>query len=432
MIRFFIPFLREYFPEIILGLVVLYQFAGIYFYSVDSIHIDEWAYLYPGRLDVQFNWDWLIAFHNEHRIMPTKFLAWINYNLNGLNFRFFTFQSYLVYVMYIASLYYLKILTHGRDTFKLFPIFLALLLSSSNYWNLIYGFQSCFHFVLLFSCGYLIWIYRSSSSFSFKSLGALALLFLINFSLGTGLVMSLALTGGALIISFILKTKNKIFAATLFGCSLVLAIFVISGVKVTQEVTLPYRWQFWHYLFQLIGAALGFDSHYRALPAGIFISLSLVAGFIFIYKTNRLAIFYPWILWIFAVGGSLATVAVGRASNLYTAMEPRFNELSLALIPGLVLLVWEVGKIGANWKKFSNAFLTVLVLMYLGKFGWDGFRKENELRTYYRQQIQEYLINQKTGFLYPMNDGRFEVPEEAVMHLKRLKIHFAEEILRKK
>jgi hypothetical protein len=424
-------FIKKYYPELLLFCVVIYQFAGIYVYTIDTIFIDEWDYLYPGRLDSKLNLGWLVSFYNEHRILPTKLLAWINYNLNGLNFRYLAAQSYLVYVFYIGALYFLKILTHGRDEFRIFPIFLALLLSSSNYWNLFYGFQSCFHFVLLNCCVFLIWIYRPQKSFVLQMLIAGSLILLISFSLGTGVAMSIALTAGFLLINSLLKSSKKLLPLLLFGFSVLVAVLTAAGVKATQELTMPYQWQFWHYLFQLMGASLGFDSHYRALPIGIFVSIFLIVGFVFIYQKNSLPRFYPWILWLLAILGALATVAVGRASTLYTAMEPRFNELSLALIPGIALLAWEVGKKGKGWRKFSNGFLILLAVQYLGKFSWDGFRKENQLRVYYRQQIEDYITLQKTGPLYPMMDGRFAISEASVEHLKQLKIHFVEEILRR-
>ena len=134
-----------------LGLVVIYmmQFFAIWHYSVDLPFWEEWDYFLPHALPRGLSSEWLLGFENYHRVIPTKLMAWLNYRLFGLDFTLQKLVNYLIFGCLLVLVAKLKQAIAGKESFKIFPVFLLFMISPIAFENHANSYQSQIHLVLV-------------------------------------------------------------------------------------------------------------------------------------------------------------------------------------------------------------------------------------------------------------------------------------------
>src|SRR6185369_13272306 len=232
-------------------------------YAVDVPYIDEWHYFDRDALPEGLTWRWLFAFHNEHRILPTKLMAWLNLKLFGLDFVKQQLVNYLLYGALIAAAAKLKQRILG-SSFRLFPVFLFFLLSPINYENHAWGFQSQFHLVVIFA---LLTIYHAFEDREYLTnyflFAAFVLLGAYSFSAGVVLGLILILCQTAFFVSEKIGKKQDPppdFRRLLLPTTLIaigLACWFIGYQKPEHHppLTLPFSSAFWDYFLNVLSCA---------------------------------------------------------------------------------------------------------------------------------------------------------------------------------
>src|SRR6185369_15312823 len=157
----------------------LIQFYLICHNAVDVPFWEGWEYFKPNALQRDFSLSWIYRFALDHRIVPTKLMAWINYRLFGLDFALQKIFNYLLFLGLLAAILKLKGMVAGKREFVLFPAFFVFLTSSINYENHLFSYQSQIHLVLVFAVVALYFAYeeritlRSTILFSITLLAAI-------------------------------------------------------------------------------------------------------------------------------------------------------------------------------------------------------------------------------------------------------------------
>lgn len=110
---------------------------------------DEWENLVPSGLPLGFSWKFVLAFHNEHRVVFTKLLNYVFLYLTDWNLKYQIIANYFVWASVVGFLLYVqnKYIPQATKGVLILVFFLTspLLIDNHNW-----GFQSCFHFFLLF------------------------------------------------------------------------------------------------------------------------------------------------------------------------------------------------------------------------------------------------------------------------------------------
>lgn|GEM_PF-4000955 len=142
---------------IILFVVAAMHLVAIVASSVNLPYMDEWEALTGSALSPDLNWSWVFMPHNEHRIVPTKILTWILYKSTGwhhianLVFNFFLYLTELCVFVWMLRAAGSPGTARGKRNLSPAEFIWCLLGLSGLAWeNHSWGFQSQFHFFLLF------------------------------------------------------------------------------------------------------------------------------------------------------------------------------------------------------------------------------------------------------------------------------------------
>jgi len=385
---------------VVLAFYYLFQFYQIYRYAVDVPHIDEWYYFDRNALPEGLTWRWLFAFHNEHRILPTKLMAWINLKLFGLDFVKQQLFNFILYGALIATVAKLKKKILG-DAFHLFPAFLFFLLSPINYENHIWGFQSQFHLVVIFALLALNYAFEERDYLrKYRLFVVLVLLSAYSFSAGVALAAILSVCQAAFFVSE--KTRNKHdsppeFSQLLMPTALIafgLACWFIGYQRPAHHppLTFPLSGAFWEYFLNVLSCAFGFTR--ISTSAGI-ICLILVTTPLFILwlrsdygkKSGRwkISTVIPAILII------LAVISVGRG-GLGEPKSSRYTEFGLLLIP-FASIAWYMA---LSPGKLRNCLLLTFWLFCtytLAPYWTDYFYRADRVNKLQKLQCIENYYN---------------------------------------
>lgn len=324
-------------------LVFMYgvQFFRVVRYAVDVPYLDEWAYFELNALSPHLDWSWLVAFHNEHRIILTKLMAWLNLKLFGLDFAAQQLANFVQYGALIGFVAYLKRRIIG-NAFPAFPLFLVFLLSSLNIENHLWGFQSQFHLVVIFSLLAVSFAFLPENRCRNNYLVAVFIL-LAAYSFSAGVVMGIILLiMMAVYYGAEFDTKQR-RSGTGLSDLLVPAALVVAGLLLWfthyrrpgnhPALELPFSGVFWDYFLNLV--SLGF---------GILDKSALIGGICFAVVTIPLVV-----LWIRKVPfqavarmqitaavliilSFLAIISMAR-SGIDLPKSSRYSEFGMLLIP---------------------------------------------------------------------------------------------------
>jgi hypothetical protein len=334
-------------------ILYLYHFSVILKHAVNIPFWDEWEYFNPDALPAGFTWHWLFKFHNEHRIVLTKLLAWFNLKLFGLDFAKQQLFNFGLFGCLLTAIYRQTKKITGDDRFPLFPLFMIFLLSPLNFQNHTWAFQSQFHLVMLFLVLALGRAFpvrvtiRTTLQFSLFTILAL-------YSFSAGAVFSIVC-----LCFFAIYLMGNYLRRTLSGTETISCLAVGCGIIGSAlfawfygyqkpphhpELVFPSTTKFWEYFLNLVGFGFGFDSS-SAVTGTLMgaVCLACVLLPVLALLIRRETRWAP-ATWTVAAGTAsilaiLAAITMGRA-NLWELNESRYNEFAFMLIPYGTLAWW--------------------------------------------------------------------------------------------
>ena len=376
--------------------------AFVFIYATDVPHLDEWEALVPNALGRELNFHWLFAFHNEHRIVWTNLLTWLLYRLDGWNLAWQIRLNFLIFLGLIGLLLRLKNRTLGPARFSGFPLFMAFLVSTIAWQNHSWGFQSQFHFVLIFTITAVM-----------QSNPWLMLLLLVcgMFSLSCGVPAALAVVMVSGLRTGRFTRIAPVWAAFLASAALWFVHYEKNPGHLA--LTLPYMTEFWSYFFRLVGKGFGFV---KPLP-GEMIGMAVLAFYVYVltrvFKMHRSknAIddsVWSWFALMTAILAMLATISMGRAR--FNILESRYAEIAFLLIPAVVCQIYLLIP---NREMLRTTILTgvfaLSVIGYSDEFQFGTYRWVAQQRTEDLKCIRDYFAGRNDGscpgqYLGPIGD----------------------------
>jgi len=419
--------------------VYLYYFYHIWIYAVDAPLHDEWDYYLPHALPAGLTLKWLLGFHNEHRIVFTKFLAWIFFKIDGLNFAHQQIFNYVIFGGLLAAVLYAKKVAVGARQFLFFPAFMIFLLSPIAELNHSWGFQSHIHFVVLFSslatvCAFtnnmrlnnvaLFLFFTLCSMFSSSSGVVFAAVYLICFSV--------YLAGSSL--NGMMEKRKAVWigisAFVIIGMGLLLWFKGFVKPQHHPPAVLPTTLKFWDFYLNILSHGYGFDSvnFFLGIP-GTLISLIPLTGLL-IRKGSRWQR-STWILFTLSLGifGALAATAAGRvAFGIEWSKKSHYTEISFLLIPLAALSWWLFLE---KLPKFRN-----YVLGLIWVFCFIGYVDNWSIEPYkYKNQLRLKTLNCATQYYKGIGNGNcpetYSIPiHERLDQARQLQVNFTKNILR--
>jgi hypothetical protein len=345
-------------PLMICTGLYLFHLSLIWRYSVDVPFEDEWASFEPNQLPSGLSFSSLIVQHNEHRLVTTRLLVWLQYRINGWNLAVHQIINFLLYGVTLLTLLWV-LMSDGPPHVGVAVLWFApYLLSPINRANHFWGYQSQLHFWLFFlvlGCYFLI---RETDKWSDTASGTMAAI-LSMYSMAGGVISDLVLLGmyGFLTAVRVRSSKNYerhgryyLRAAFVLGFLGAAILFWLSGYSKPPyhpALVLPYESKFWSYFLNIVAFGFGFDQVSNIL--GVFCLLVVVlpvVGSAAIYGRSLPVGLWRSITLTLAVLGVLASVSSGRAGfGIGQSKESRYFELAMPLLPLCVF----------NWTLFLQA-----------------------------------------------------------------------------
>jgi hypothetical protein len=407
----------------------LYQFVAIRRHAVDVPYWDEWEYFTPDGLPAGLSWQWLFKFHNEHRIVLTKLMAWLNLKFFGLDFGLQQLFNFGLFGCLLAAVYFLMTRVTGNDRFSGFPWFLVFLLSPLNFANHLWAFQSQFHLVLLFAVLALTEAFPERpavpAAVKFSLLTILAI-----YSFSAGPVFSLVYLGCVMIYvsgTFLNNHATKMAALTSLsissgsvGISLVFWFHGYAKPSLHPELVLPLNGKFWLFFLNLVGLGFGYTTSVAGsgwfMGAVCLVCVLLPAVLLLLDNRKRWqAGSWMAVTGIVAILALLAAITMGRA-NLEALSEPRYNEFAFMLIPFAALAWWLAVPPG----KPRTLLLSLLWLLccagYIDKWSFAPYLAVTEQRVTAGECIASYYHGSGDGNC-PMS---YDVPLNGYLDRARL------------
>jgi len=389
--------------------VYLLQFSVIWHYSVDLPFWEEWEYFLPGGLPDGLSWDWLFSFAGYHRVVPTKFMAWLNLQLFGLDFNLQVLFNYFIFGCLLVALIRLKNRLIGRHEFALFPAFLLFLLSPIAYENHSNSYQSQIHLVIILALAAIFHIYDEKLKAKSLALFLLCLVAAINtFSAGMT-IAAVLLPCWALFVMVQISAgrvgKQKGLLLLLLGgavVSVAAASWIFGYRQPADSIWIsPFNSRFWDTFFNLLSFGFGFETE-LILP-GVICLLVVVLPFILIWK-NREQRRQPAI-WQLTTGvlvfvAILVTIAVTRGNFIGTAKMSRYAEFGLILIP-LTSVAWWLA-LRSTVRRYTVLLLLwgACFISFFDDWSYSPYRDAVQMSTFVLDALEEYTLGRGDG-VYP-------------------------------
>lgn len=131
------------------ALLTLLHLLVVRWFAVDVPYWDEWEMFHPDALPAGLRWGWLVAQHNEHRLVLTKLQIWALHRLDGWDLVTHVTLNFVVYGLLVAAVgAFVARAAGARGAAACLP-FLPFLLSPLGHENHAWGFQAQFHFAYL-------------------------------------------------------------------------------------------------------------------------------------------------------------------------------------------------------------------------------------------------------------------------------------------
>ncbi len=374
--------------------------------AVDVVFFDEWRMVIsPDCLSRNFNLGWIFDFHNEHRIIWTKLITWLQYNIEGFNTRHQIIFNWFLYVFMLFWLY--KIIPNKNSVT---PLFFIPLFSNIHWFNFVTAFQSQFYFMLLFAF--------IAINFGFSKESSLKNTVLFSIFTVFSMFSMTFFAGVPLLFAFILKegkfNKNAILASVLILSGLAAFIWDYKNLDIQTKILYPNQVEFWYFAARMFYKTIvNFDIDLR-IYIWIFSYLILAASVFYLaYKErNKNREYLPLVLLFLFMG---LVISAGRGS--FKGLSSRHFITGSFIIPVLS------GLIIAYKKQFlAITFILILFLGYHKTFSNGAYYDIKKERVSIRDEfLSQYNSNKKTIYVPKIYSSEFT--EEQVKYLKSGKIN---------
>ena len=401
---------------------------------------DEWGILSPDALPAGFTVRWIIEQANEHRIVPTKLLAWALFYTSGHNYNLSKAATYAIYGLILVC-----IVLFARRMVPHMPLwgtlaFIIFLLSPINYEINFGGFGTAFHFGVLFTLLAAYFLFNEPQTGSRLALGAFMA------------VLATYSTFGALVavcILIVLFTLFKVIRAVRSSGSerrmeyvqliavvtpvlTLIAVYFVDyhTVPYHPPVAFPYEASFWRFFTNVVSWGFGFETH-SVLLGTLCLLLVLAPIALEIWRQRSQLPASSWAVYAFtlAILGILATISGARANFNEGSKSSRYADFAMMLVP-FTALAWAIAlRHRPNLKKYVLAGLWVFCCLGFS-YKWLWF-------SVYR--VQRDSLNQGVGCIktYYKEGGQAMCPTLYAAPLgsmldeaKRLNLSFYREIQR--
>lgn len=374
----------------------LLHFVMVWRCAVNIASDDEWSvFRDPKAISLR----WILTQHNEHRIVTTKLLIWILYQLNGWNHRSNIIFNFVVYGVIVVWLIWSARRLAPRIPLWAILGFTVFLLSPILWMNHLIGLQVCFHFWLLSFLVSTYFLFGSIQSWQRLSIGVGASLISL-YSLGSGLA-----SVPIVLLSFCLfkiiraraagsgpdrapEIRQLILVAGGIGIAMGLFFIGYSGVAKHPRLALPFELRFWRQLLNLVSFGFGVDL--VSTRFGAICLLIVVAPIVWqVWQQRGKLSASQWTVYVtvIAILGTLASVASARAPfGVDWSKTSRYAEIGMPLII-LSVLSW-------SWVLERKRLLEISALAGLWFFCLVAF-SDNWRFNIYRQ----VAANKKLGAL---------------------------------
>jgi hypothetical protein len=366
----------------------------LYKYAINAPWMDDWTQI-PG-ITQDFNLPWILAPHNEHRIIPTKLLIWLQYHLDGMNYRRTIGANFLVYLALIWSMARSMLSSTWQRV-----MFVIMALSAASIENHSWAFQNQFHFFILSFVMALITQTRPLIS--------VALAFCGVFSFSSGVICAAALSGYWLYLA-LRGNKNRIKHIILASVVLISIGFWAMGfhqVPGHPEPTLPMSLSFWEYFGNIISLGFGFNESLSPLPG--YVLFCVVLAFIMFSLNGYTSVSgdkenLRLSQAVLAAGalGCLAVIAIGRAGfGVQQAKSSRYAEIGILLMPAVLssleLIVQRVNSINARKIIYCLVTLALLTPFFEDRMLSKIYEKSFAIRVEEKDCIRRYYVDNGSG-----------------------------------
>lgn len=403
-------------------------------YSINVPYVDEWGG-YSFHADAQtraFNPAFMLRFHNEHRIVLTKFQAWIFNQWKIFNFNTIVVFNFLFYLAMTACFFAFLARKYTRYVIFAFPIFATGLIHENHY----HAFQGQFHFALT---GF---IAACILAFSKKSWHWLAVPAIVAscYSFSAGVIWSACFL---VVLAYLGLTRKKMWKSY-FVMGLIVALMTalwFIGYQPTpaapQGPMRPLQLNVWLGWLEILGAGFGVFDHARDVYGALVVSATAyILGILYVRRrelSNDLRDDFALVAFILmGLFSAIWLISFGRSTSDTIAgayVPSRYIEFSIFVLPlFLVLLVTFLKKL-----KVSKRFLRRSVILF-ALACWIPFASTYEFRRFYkplRQQklelvhcIREYYAGSGSGVC---NIGIVADISAHLDYAKEIRLPFAEE-----
>lgn len=395
----------------ILSIFVIWNFYNISSNAVNAPYYDEWEALLPGRLDKNLNLNWIFAFHNEHKIVFTRFLTWIFYVLNGWNIKYQIIFSFFLFLSALFALY--KILPAKHS---LLPLFFIPLFSDTSLYNQMTEFQSQFYFMLLFC--FLAINFGIAKETNLKNT-------LIFSAFSIAAMFSMSFTAGiALFCSFLLKEKriNKyvLIAFGIMSAGLLLYFCNFESEYIVNKITMPYEFSFWRYYISgfflaLLNIKLPYTPDIISALCIYFLVIVLACINAKIKPEN-----YVYVALLILNFVLLGSISAGRAVN--GIVHPRHYTVIMFLIPVFASLFFSFKR-----PLMSFAYFILLSITFAPHFSSKEYIEQRQERILGKEKLIKAIEENRDMItaegLYWMSDEYKDITVQA-KNAKRLNLSF--------
>src|SRR5712691_2734289 len=138
--------------------IFLFHLYAINKYAINLPYMDDWVMFAGDNHPASIDPGWLHGQVNEHRIATTKLLVWLQFQLNGWNYKDSLILNFVIFGMLLTCLvWFVRKVTHPVPIWAVLA-FMVFLLTPLNWFNHLMALQSSFHLYVLFffvACGLL-------------------------------------------------------------------------------------------------------------------------------------------------------------------------------------------------------------------------------------------------------------------------------------
>ncbi len=403
---------------IFMAVLALTHFYRLAQFAVDLPYMDEWDALQPGQLSETVQWHWIVGSHNEHRIVFTKLLAWIQFNLDGHNYRHTIFANFFLYIFLNIIIMRSALTTNWQRL-----IYLLFAFSTLSHENFAWAFQNSFHLVLLFFMASVLTADRVDKGWPLSPLFAVAAVF----TLGCGIVLAAVTACYWALLGVGHKTKPRIQALRIL-LLFVAAVFWLQGYQPNPghpAPALPWTGAFWTYFLNILSLGFGFAQITSLIPGMLVLTVCSVGifwGIKLVLRSTSDPAFRP-LLMLFAGFGCLALIAISRAGfGVGQAKSSRYAEMSLLILPFFLFFIEKMlirYRVGNTAKIAVGA---VLALPALTNYSIESsYRNAFQVRNESATCVGDYYRGNNAGDC----PGYIANLAEHLEQAKAIKIHFA-------